>query len=96
MLVAVDDTQLFEKCGANNFFSHYGEELATGATHALSQLVKRLSKVLGLNMLCAMNENTSEPWSLLPEVTFLEILNKMLSYSQKEEDAKVEEEPTVR
>ena len=61
MLVAVADTELFETCGAKNYFLCRSKELAIDVTHALSQLVKYLSKVLRFNGLEETNENTSKP-----------------------------------
>ena len=70
MLVAVVNTKVFEKCGSKNYLSCYGKELSTDATHALTQLLKSLSKVIGFNVLDVVNENTSEPFRLFPKVIF--------------------------
>ena len=73
MLAAPVDTEIFEKLGAKNCFSFYGKELAADVTHSLSHIVKRLSKILGCNVLDVTNENNSELCSLFPKVTFRKI-----------------------
>ena len=50
LVLAVDD-ELFEKYSAKNYFSCHSKELAIDVACLLSQLLKRLSKALGFNVL---------------------------------------------
>ena len=70
ILVVVVDAELFEKCGAKNYFPCCGKELVIDTTRALSQPAKCLLTVLKFNTLDVMSENTSEPCILFSEVNF--------------------------
>ena len=51
MLGAVIDTELFEECGSKNYFLCFSKEIAIDFTCVLSQLTRRLSGLLGFNVL---------------------------------------------
>lgn len=48
-----------------------------------SQRIKRLYKVVVLNVLDSTNENRSERMSLIPQVIFLDSLNELPEVSRK-------------
>ena len=50
MLVSVIDTELFEECGDNNYFPSFSKEIAIDFTCMLSQLTRRISKLLIFNV----------------------------------------------
>ena len=90
MLSAVIDSGLFEECDINKHSSYFSKEIDTDFTCVLSQITKRLSKLLGFNVLGMNEEKTTEPVSIFPYVSFQDDLNELLKHaSEKEEDDNV-------
>ena len=64
-------------------------EIAADITQLLSQLIKFLSKVISCNVLDYYNDNAIEPYVLLHHVTFLDDLNEMFNYAERNDIASV-------
>ena len=70
MLVPKIDTELFDECGKKNYFSHFIKGIAIDFTNVPSQLTRRLSKLLGFNILGMNENNTTELVSIFPMFNF--------------------------
>ena len=95
MLATIIDSDFFEYLGAKEYIFFHSKEIATDTTHLLSQMIKRLRKVLGFNMLDYCNDIAIELYPLFLQVNFSDDLNELFNYmcingvtsSQEEEKA---------
>ena len=70
ILVAIIDIELLEEYRSKEYFSCFSKDIAIDFMYILSQLCRRLSKLLQFNILEVKDNSTSEPVIMKPKIFF--------------------------
>ena len=76
-----EDAELFDEIGRKNYFYCRSKEIAIDFTCILSQITRRLSKLIRFNILDVSAKNASELVSICPHISFKDDVNDLFNHA---------------